>query len=571
MNSHTLSIAASLAIASTLALGSVGEARSAATLDPSNDIVFHDSNLEVTRLSAPAQMLSGRAFTVEAEITETTGNAGAWTQVDLLNGGSTVRSKPIAIPAGGHATVRFPVTLRGDGSFELEARLPESDSRADATVEVTQFQVDGGNILLPSLVGYGGQFNHSLFLKSLNPNVPAGAPALEEKIETLEPQIVRLFFPLLGLTQPERLAAFREVMAMAQESGAVINVTFQSNFPAANIETNMAQFASILVDLVKNRGITNLRWVTLVNEANTTLVTLANYERMYRVLHGHLAAAGVRDQIRFMGGDLVQDKQREWFQYMAANMNDLLDAYSVHVYWDYWDTPKIAQRLEDVRKIGTEEIAAVARKPIYVMEYGVRGIRRPDGPASPLLPQPGLWADRTPMAQTNISALQLGWFNILSARLGYPATATWDLFNAKYDNGTQDYSTIGPAPDFKLRPSYFLLRLFTATTEPGWRIVGLDGDAGGKLLTAYNSPGGMLTVVGLDRDGGQLNDASGGPAIYSVAGLPSLTTFRLVVWNRDGTGLLSSDQVVTTDALGIAKLTVPQHAVWALTTHPIDD
>jgi hypothetical protein len=192
----------------------------------------------------------------------------------------------------------------------------------------------------------------------------------------------------------------------------------------------------------------------MINEANTTVVTLANYERMYRLLHGHLVAAGVREQIRFMGGDLVQDKQREWFQYMAANMNDLLDAYSVHVYWDYWDTPKIAQRLEDVRKIGTQELPAAARKPIYVMEYGVRGIRRPDGPTSPLLPQPGLWADRTPMAQTNISAFQLGWFDILSARLGYPATATWDLFNAKYDNGTQDYSTIGPAPDFKLPASY---------------------------------------------------------------------------------------------------------------------
>jgi hypothetical protein len=574
MRSHRFSTAATLALVLALALGAAGEARSAADLP--GGIVSLDSNLAVTLVSAPRLALTGRQFTVDVELTETTGNAGVWTQVDLLNGGSATRSKPVYVDSGGTRSVSFPVTLDTNGSYAFEARLPESGDPADdnsgtALVDVTQFRVDGGNVLLPWLVGYGGQFNHSLFLKSLNPNVPPGAPALEEKLETLEPQVVRLFFPLLGLTQPDRLAAFREVVAMAQETGAVINVTFQSNFPVANIETNMTQFANVLVDLVKNRGITNLRWVTLVNEANTTAVTLPNYERMYRLLHGHLVAAGVRDQIRFMGGDLVQDKQREWFQYMAANMNDLLDAYSVHVYWDYWDTPKIAQRLEDVRNIGTQEIPAAARKPIYVMEYGVRGIRRLDGPTSPLLPQPGLWADRTPMAQTNISAFQLGWFDILSARLGYPATATWDLFNAKYDNGTQDFSAIGPAPDFKLRPSYYLLRLFTATTEPGWRIVSLDGDAGGKLLTAYNSAGGMVTVIGLDRDGGQLNDASGGPGSYSVAGLPSLTTFKLVVWNRDGTGVLSSDQVVTTDALGIAHLSVPQHAVWALTTHPIAD
>ena len=28
-----------------------------------------------------------------------------------------------------------------------------------------------------------------------------------------------------------------------------------------------------------------------------------------------------------------------WFEYMAENMNDVLDAYSVHIYWNYWDIP----------------------------------------------------------------------------------------------------------------------------------------------------------------------------------------------------------------------------------------
>jgi hypothetical protein len=186
-----------------------------------------------------------------------------------------------------------------------------------------------------------------------------------------------------------------------------------------------------------------------------------------------------------------------------------------------------------------------------------------------MAPPPYVWSDGTPMAQTNISAFQLSWFDVYSARLAYPGTVAWDLVTAKYDGSYNgDYSLIGPAPDFVPRPSYHLLRLFTATTEPGWRILGVDGDAGNQLLTAYDSADGMLTVVGLDRDGGQLNDASGGPSSYSVAGLPTLTTFRLVVWNGDGDGLLSGDQVVTTDAHGIARFTAPEHAVWALTTHP---
>ena len=33
-------------------------------------------------------------------------------------------------------------------------------------------------------------------------------------------------------------------------------------------------------------------------------------------------------------------------------MNDVFDAYSVHVYWDYWNTPFCMEyRLKDVRKI----------------------------------------------------------------------------------------------------------------------------------------------------------------------------------------------------------------------------
>jgi hypothetical protein len=32
-------------------------------------------------------------------------------------------------------------------------------------------------------------------------------------------------------------------------------------------------------------------------------------------------------------------------------MSDLLDAYSIHVFWDYWDTQKLVDRLTEVRAI----------------------------------------------------------------------------------------------------------------------------------------------------------------------------------------------------------------------------
>jgi hypothetical protein len=556
---------APFAVALALALATGSAARSAEILP--DDIVFHDTNL-VLDVSAPRLALSGKQFIVDVEVSETTGNGWEYTQVELDAGGSTLKSNFVAVPAGGSSTVTFPVTLNDDGGYTIAARLPESAISAQAPVEVTQFRADVANVLLPSLVGYGSQFNHGLFHELWNPNVPPGAPGLQEKINTLEPQLVRVFFPIQAFTtQPEVIPSFVETVERVQETGAVINVTWQSG--STNIELNMSRFAAVLEDLIENRGITNLRWVTLLNEPNSTTVPLPTYEQMYRVLDRHLVTRGIRNQVRFMGGDLVRDRQREYFQYMAANMNDILDAYSVHIYWDYWDPGFFKSRLEDVRKIDQEELPAAARKPIYITEYGVRGIR--NVPGQPTLPRPGLWSDGTPMAQTNISAFHVGWFNISSARLGYPGTVIWDLLPGKYNPSyIEDWSLLGPAPDFQPRPGYFLLRLFTATTEPGWRIVGVDGSSGSKLLTAYDGAGGT-TVIGLDSSGHTLNDGSGGPSAYTVSGLPALTTFKLVVWNRDGTGQLTSDQEIVTDALGVARLTVAQHAVWALTTHPIAD
>jgi hypothetical protein len=533
-------------------------------------------DLRVENVLAPSSILSGRGFSLSAEVAELNGDIGldASAVVTRTDTNESLGVAPLHVDAGGSTVVDLPVALEGSGPVELRLDIVDpsidevtSDNNAgSATVEVTEFEVGAGTTVLPWLAGYGGQFNHSLFLEPLNPSVPPGAPALREKLDTLEPQLARIFFPREALTEPERLDSFVQVAEMAQEAGAIINVTWVCC--SGNIESNMSRFADVLADLVTARGITNLRWVTLLNEPNSTAATLPAYEQMYRSLDVYLKAAGVRDQIRFMGGDLVREDQLDWFRYMAEHMADVLDAYSIHVFWDYWDTAKLQARLDEVQAIVRD---LEAPKPVYVSEYGVRGIRRPGGPETTLLPAPGVFSDGTPMAETTISAFQLGWFDAYSSRLGYPGTLVWDLFNAKYDNGTQDFSCIGPAPDFELRPCYFLLRLFTATTEPGWRVVGVDGESGLKLLTAYAGDGGLLTVVGLDRAGGQLNDASGLPVPYSVGGLPPLTTFQLVVWNRDGGGTLTSDESVTTDAAGVAWVTVPQHAIWSLTTHPVVD
>lgn len=503
----------------------------------------------VTGVQAPATALAGAPFDVEVDLDGTT--AGSTLAVTRADTGAVVAEAPVAAGAR-HVTVR--VTLPDAGAVPLHV------GDAGTTVEVADFRVDPTSVLVPDLVGYGTQFNHSTFDLRLNPSVPTDGATLPQKVSALQPRLVRVFFPAQALTEWQRLASFQQVVRLAQQSGATVLVAWSGGY--GNVDSNMTRLAKALADLVRS-GSTNIRWVSLLNEPNggwNPPVPKETYELMYRTLDAALRQQRVRDQIRLMGAGLVQTGQKAWLDYMVDHMSDVLDGYSIHVYWDYWDTAKLESRLNEVKAIDLR----TGSKPIFVTEVGVRGVRSAFGVP---VHEPGIWGDlTTPMAETNVTAFQLAWFNILASRLGYPATVTWDAFNAKYDSGTQDFSCIGPAPGFELRPCYHLLRLFTLTTEPGWRVVGVPGYAGGRLVTAYTGPMGQETLIGLDRAGAQRNDDPGVTVQYRIAGLPALTPFRLLLWNRDGTGVLSDAGVVTTDAAGVAVLEAPQQAVWALTT-----
>jgi hypothetical protein len=181
-----------------------------------------------------------------------------------------------------------------------------------------EFQLSD-EVLVPSFGGFGVQLNQHVFAPM---TVELGAPEasfqdLRRKVVDLRPQFVRIFFnnqhegvpfdesrPASAVNvrqtdeQEKRWSSFVEVVKLAQQADAVINVTWQGG---KLDETMMTRFANALELLVKGgaipRGARNLRWATIANEPNTQPdpdnppaipLTPARLGKMYRLLHRKL-------------------------------------------------------------------------------------------------------------------------------------------------------------------------------------------------------------------------------------------------------------------------------------------
>jgi hypothetical protein len=495
-----------------------------------------------------------------------------YVQVKLLNRAARPRKATVTVAAAKRTvsvrprrstTIKLPVTLTTLGPNNLTVAVTGARPR-NLVVDVAEFKARTGALLVPDFAGYGGQFNHHVYsaLSRAAGVTDANVVDMENKMRALHPEFSRIFFTPQAFTDPDKMQSFVRTVQFAQSTGTDINITWQGGtFQPQN-------FANVLLDLVRNKGITHLRWVTLQNEPNRTRMTMDAYEKQYRDLDPLIQS--IRGQVKYMGGDLTRGpdtgapNQAAWFQYLGAHMSDILDAYSIHVFWDYWDTQKIVDRLTEVRKI-VDALPQKARKPIYVTEYGVRGQRTFNG--APTV-DPGVWDDGTAITQTNVSAFQHAWFDVLAADLGYMGTSKWDSYYGKYDNGTQAYYLIGaPQNGWPLYPMYNLLQLFTTTVKRGWQVVATDSVPGtSRLLASYAGKKKQLTVIGLDTAGAQLNTGTTTTSSYSVAGFPPSKPVNLLVWNANADGLVAPKQTVMADANGLVNVTVSQQSVFVLTT-----
>jgi hypothetical protein len=531
-------------------------------------------DLAVTSLDVPSQIVSGKAFTVEASVGELKGDIAVTAEAVLRRGdsGAELGSKQIEVDAGGTTTVSFPLILAGSGAVPLEltllgasvAEVGTANNRREAPIELLQFELQPSTTLVPSIAGYGGQFNQHVYSKlSMPPVDEQNVLDMEHKMIALQPNMARIFIngSAFLAANPDRLASFYRTADLARRAGSQIIVNWQGGILTT---TNMQRFSEVVLDLLKNRGHERL-WVSLFNEPNTTTgITTEVYESSWRTFDARMHAAGVRDRLSYMGAEITLDKQAAWFAFLSTRMGDLLDAWSVHIYWDWWDTPKITSRFAGIRAL-VAAIPAEQRRPLYVSEYAVRGLKNCGGVAQV---DPGSWSDCTPLTQTVANGWHHAWLSLASSRFGYLGALKWDSYWGKYDNGTQAYYMLGsPLVGWPAYPVYWTTRLLTMTTRPGWAVLGGGLDGEHKLVTAYAGPAGELSVIGMDTGDPEFKLADE-LADYTIGSLPPSATFRVVTWNGATVGALADEGVIVANADGVVHLTAHRHAVWALTTLP---
>ncbi|KRE36490.1 hypothetical protein [Paenibacillus sp. Soil724D2] len=466
----------------------------------------------------------------------------------------------------------------------------------NGTTAVTEFSVNAQKIVVPEFQGYGAQMNMHLYTALNDPTrgfvgnePPKELENVEAKVKAMKPGLVRIFLSPVNFDpgNENRMDSFIKTVNLAQQAGSTVNVTWWFIERAANddpvkqkvlMEENMRQFADTLIDLVKNRGLTAVQQITIQNEVNTSWVKPELYEQYYRLLDSYLKDAGIRDHIKFVGGDLVYNNQLTWFTYMADHMGDILDGWSSHIYWNYWDTAYMKQRISDIKGIYTG-IAPEKRKPLSITEYGTRGYKFYDNdPKKPIMDinpyrvgaltatLAGKYNDLvTGINETNMAAFEQAWFNMLAVNAGFTGLAKWDAYRAQYDFSYQDYSLIGylfnPAPGedrWPLRPSYYMQWLMGNTTGKAWQVLGYEGSSGAKLITPFRSPSGDWTIFALSTDQTATT--------FSVGDLPANTDFKVMVWNADGSGKVTSSGSVNSGVTGTVNVQAPAGSMVVLTT-----
>jgi len=468
--------------------------------------------------------------------------------------------------------------LSEDEPLEVAAEddLPDGlETLAACSSEPASFRVSPKSPVGGPVVGFGAQFNANLFDPAVGRFNQAKLGDLAAKLRELRPQFVRIFFDSRALRSPTLMTSFSRTVALAQSSGATINVTWWhgpytgTQGTSSYGKQDMEQFADVLKAEIVDRRHTAIKYVTVQNEPNRTKFN--NHKKdlatVFKNLDASLKARGIRSKV-----DLVFEITRgykgtkswfvDWLKVMGAEAGSVLDGYAFHIYWwnFMWDPVRDARikgYLDAMRSLPKSQ-----RKPIYVTEFGTRG--QPDANKSGLL-WPG-WLTKGCTAgkkgcrrivDSTEGAVNNAFFQIMGARAGFRGFVYWDAYWTMYDKTEQHWSLLTkPSDGLRRRPTYFVQKLFSHVVQKGWVAVSVSNPGRQHLRATAFRGNDQLTVIGANK--------AGCGTSFRYSGLPARRMYE-IVWNDHGDGKICSRGLRTPSG---GALTVAMHprSVVALTT-----
>jgi hypothetical protein len=348
--------------------------------------------------------------------------------------------------------------------------------------------------------------------------------------------------------------SFDRVVKLAQDAGATVNLTLWYGFWKTP-EKSAADFADVLKELIDQEHLTAIQYVTLGNEVNSSeyKIPMESYNRTYLALGRELKRAGLSDRVKIISGDLVSTDQEKWFADLGTNLSAISGGYSMHMYWDYWDTPKLLWRIDGTQHVAST-LPVAEQRPLYITEFGVRGHEAFGEHGH----EPGKFVDGTPISDTPIPAVQNAWAMIEALNRGYVATSEWECFDAWYDQYMNYGLLAGVDTGWRIRPAYHMLQLFTHTTEPGWRAVKVSGAEKGIAVAATKDGNGEMTVYVLNHTTEAMP--------VRIGSLGTSQKFFVSAWNSDGRSGIDSEGVVKSDERGGITRWIPGMCLEAITT-----
>lgn len=390
----------------------------------------------------------------------------------------------------------------------------------------------------PPLVGFGACMNPYVYGP---PNRPAevndqNVGTLESEVKALYPQFVRIFFldswwerdtdPVIAKDRPGMKESLIKTVRLAQEAGAQVLLQFWYDPKRyADADDVARRFAHIVAEMRNQHGLKAVRFVTMQNEPNDNGkdITSDQYVRLYRALDQAMRTEGIRDDVQIIGGDLVSVNQADWIAMLGRELSPVLDGYSIHAYWGYWDTAKLLRRIHETRQ-QVDSLPPEQRRPLYVTEFGVQG-RRPKPNV-----EPGFYDDGRVVTEVPAACAQVAWFMMEALNNGFAGTIQWDMYDAWYDR-KMGYGVIGPAEGhFQKRPGYDLLQIFTEGVEPGAKVLRIDGGIQtGVIVLAVKNPDGRIATF--------LLNVSQEERVVRVGQLGSRRGSQVTVWNAEGKGM----------------------------------